>query len=132
MRVLVVTGSRIGGSSSCSSDKTRWLRLRGEPSIRFLRNVEECEQGSVKRCQGGRCAVAYAGELEGDEGDGAQGFEEVVTGRASGDVTGQQVGHLGDRAQRTAGGAFEQAEDHERDAKDRDQADDPLITGDKQ
>src|SRR2546423_1176391 len=54
MRVLVVTGSRAGGSSSCSSDTTRWPRLRGEPSIRVLRNVEECEQGSVKRCQGGR------------------------------------------------------------------------------
>ena len=108
------------------------MELRGEASIGVLRDVEELEQGSVKRCQGGRCAVACSGEVERDEGDRPQRFEEVVAGRAGRDVAGQQVGHLGDRAERAAGGAFEQAEDHERDAEDRDQADDALITGHKE
>ena len=70
-----------------------------------------------------------AGEHERDEGDRLERFEEVVTGRSGRDVAGEQVGDLGDRAERAAGGAFEQAEDHERDAEDGDQADDALVAG---
>ena len=67
-----------------------------------------------------------AGEHERDR---TQRFEEVVTGRASRDVTGEQDGDLGEWTERPSGGPFEQAEDHQRDAEDRDQADDALITG---
>src|SRR5262245_49708060 len=106
------------------------VRVSGsESSIGGLRDVEEVEQGSVERRQGGGCAVAYAGEIEGDERDRAEGFEEVVAGRASRDVAGEQAGDLGERAEGATGGPFEQAEVHERDAVDRDQADDALITG---
>src|SRR5215216_2529716 len=54
------------------------LVLGSESGIGGLRDVEELEQGSVKRRQVGGRAVACAGELERDERDGAQGFEEVV------------------------------------------------------
>src|SRR3954471_8472206 len=84
-----------------------------------LRNVEEMEQGSVKRRQVRGCSVARAGEVECDERDRPESLQEVVTSRAGRDVAGEQVGDLGDRPERTAGGAFEQAEDHERDAQDR-------------
>src|SRR5688572_31047623 len=66
--------------------------LGGESSIGSLRNVEELEQGSVERHQDGGGPVACAGELKGDERDRAQGFEEVVAGRAGRDVAGEQVG----------------------------------------
>src|SRR5690348_14888666 len=103
--------------------------LGSESSIGGLRNVEELEQSSVQRCQVGGGAAACAGEDERDERAGLQRVEEVVAGGAGSDVTGQQVGHLGERAERAACGPLEQAEDHEGDAEDRDQADDALITG---
>src|SRR4249920_1335428 len=106
--------------------------LGSESSIRSLRNVEEMEQGAVKRRQVGGGTVPCAGEVEGDERDRPQSVEEVVAGRSGSDVASQQVGDLGDRAEGAPGGAFEQTEDHERDAQDRDQADDALITGHKE
>src|SRR5687767_15998410 len=105
------------------------MNLCDKSSIRHLRDVEEMEQGAVKCRQGGGCAVACTGEVERDEGDGPQGFEQVVAGWAGRDVTRQQVGDLGEWAERATGSPFEQAEDHERDAEDGDQANDALITG---
>ena len=66
---LHVMGSRIGGSSSCSADKTGLKRLCGEVSIRVLRDIKEFEQGSMQGCQGGWCTAVSAGEFECDEGD---------------------------------------------------------------
>src|SRR6266545_5915196 len=104
------------------------MELRSESSIDSLRKVEQLEQNPVESGQVGRRAVTCAGELKRYERDGSQGFEQVVAGWASRDVAGQQVGHLDAGAKCAAGGAFEQAEDHERDAQDRDQPDDALIT----
>src|SRR6478609_9312677 len=106
--------------------------LGSEPGIRSLRNVEEMEQYSVKRGQGGGCSVPYAGEVERDERDRPQSLKEVVAGWAGRDVAGEQVGDLADRAKGASGGAFEQAEDHQRDAQDRDQPNDALIAGHKE
>src|SRR5215204_1897734 len=105
--------------------------LGSESSIGSLRNVEELEQGSVKWRQIGGGTVAYAGELERHQRDRPQGFEKVVAGGPSRDVTGEQVGDLGEWTERPSGGPFEQAEDHEGDAQDGDQADDALIAGDE-
>src|SRR5262245_52376903 len=105
----------------------KMMVLGGESSVGSLRYVEELEQGSVERRQVRGCAVACAGEIEGDERDRTEGLEEVVAGGASRDVAGQEVGDLGERGEGASCGTFEQAEDHQRDAEDRDQADDALI-----
>src|SRR3712207_3932347 len=96
--------------------------LGSQSSIGSLRNIEELEQRSVKWRQGRGGTMACAGDLERDERDGLERFEEIVAGRASGDVASQQVGDLGDRTEGAPGGPFEQAEDHQRDAEDGDQA----------
>ena len=59
--------------------------LGSESSIGSLRNVEDLEQGLVQRRQVGGGSMRCAGEHERDR---TQRFEEVVTGRASRDVTG--------------------------------------------
>jgi hypothetical protein len=66
--------------------------LCGEACKRVVPYVEEVEQGLMERRQGGRGAARGAGELERHQGDGPQGLEEVVAGRARGDVAGGGAG----------------------------------------